>query len=149
MNAFSKILTLAMFGAGIVMIGPTSSLAQTAREAAAAPIDPMPMPAQCCSPAQRTVVTNASWTVTVPTGSNNPYQSTSRTAANPPPASLAQPQAAVPLTSWPYYHAPFPGSQWIGPTATSGVNSQNSGSYVYAYHFCLCSVPPHVPFPAS
>lgn len=133
MNTFSKVLALAFFGASTALISSTSpSQAQTERQAYQA-IDPSHPASECCIPAQRPVNTNATsgWTVKPPTGPTIP---------------------AVAVSSTPYWHAAFPGSQWIANTSNAGSTwGPAPGKYTYTYHFCLCALPPKVTgaFPAA
>jgi hypothetical protein len=136
MNSFSKLFALAFLAAGTALVTSAApSGAQASRIAVPSGIAlPYPNTPVCCTPAQRPVVTNASWMVKTPSGASGP---------------------AVPLSATPYYHVPLPGSQWIGHLASDGTYSNNipaSGNYVYTYHFCLCGLPPKVPnqpFPAA
>lgn len=133
MNTFSKVLAFAILAAGAASLAPAlPAWAQAARKPAVGTGIPLPTPVPaCCTAAQRPVNTNKTWTVTPPSGPG---------------------QQAVAILSTPSWHAPFAGSQWIGPDANAGTNSEPAGDYVYSYHFCLCGPPKGVGldfFPAA
>lgn len=131
MNSFSKILALAILGAGVASMAPASPAAAQAARRPGTIVLPTPVPV-CCTAAQRPVSTNNTWTVTPPSGPGH---------------------QAVPIGSTPSWHAPFAASQWIGPDANAGTDyNEPSGDYVYSYHFCLCGPPKGVGldfFPAA
>jgi len=128
MNAFRKIAALAILGAAAVLLAPASpSQAQTRRVTPSGVIDPHTAPAECCTPAMKTLVTDATWYVQKPAPGSTPAPASTLNAVQP---------------AW---HAAFPGSQWIGPDPNAGTDSQEPmGNYIYTYHFCLCARPPRV-----
>ena len=134
-NALFKLVALAILGAGAALTVPANpTSAQSASQAVPRtpgkviirPIPratlPHPTPTPpCCTPALKPLNTNNTWTVTPPSG----------------PA-----HQAVAIVATPYWHAPFTGSQWIGPDANAGTDwNEPAGDYVYTYHFCLCGPP--------
>jgi hypothetical protein len=131
MHTLSKLVALTVLAAGTAMISAAApSQAQTARQPALNGTAISPVPPACCAPAQRPVVTNASWTVQPPGG----------------PAMNAV-QVTNPNPGW---HAALQGAQWIANVANAGMGSHPGGPYVYTTTFCLCAVPKGLAsFPAA
>jgi hypothetical protein len=128
MNVFQKIAAFAIAGAAAALLAPASpSQAQTQRVVPSGVYDPRGVPAECCVPTMKPLVTNATWFV-----------------QKPAPGSTPQPASPLSVLAG-GWHLPFPGSQWIGPDPNAGTNvSEPVGNYLYTYHFCLCALPPHV-----
>jgi len=60
------------------------------------------------------------------------------------PQGVQTPHAAVILTPPNGLYAPaLPGSDWVGPTAGSGIDDLPVGNYVYEFKFCLCRANHH------
>jgi hypothetical protein len=122
MISISRYLALMVFAAGAATVAfATPSQAQV-EGAQPRQLDAAGRPV-CCTPATKTIATgSAGWTLRLP---NNALQ-------NPVP--IAQ--------KHPLWSNPIPGSQWVGPTANSGLASLPVGWYTYSYRFCLCSLLP-------
>jgi hypothetical protein len=128
MNDIRNFVALAVLAVSTALI---SSASPTAAQSERQSYYPPPPPAPCCRPALKPINTNATWAVKGPTGAAH---------------------GAVALNPNPAWHAPFPGSQWIGSDANSAGSAAASGDYVYTMHFCLCALPPRVSpkqFPAT
>lgn len=130
MNFIAKIVAISAFAAGAAALATSAPSQAQVPRAVGRPIVIQPQPAsKCCMPARQSIVSNATWSLTPPTG----------------------PTIAAVVSAPNVGYAPaLPGSQWIGPSANSGNDwSAAGGVYKYSIHICLCTAPAGVPLPVA
>lgn len=122
MHSISRLVALSALAAGTAIIcAAAPSRGQGAAPPALNANIAAPAPPQCCTPEQRPVATDTTWTVQPPTGPN-----------------INAVVVTNPNVGW---HAPGQGAQWIADVANAGQGAHDGGTYIYRKSFCICQVP--------